>query len=76
MGMEGLDAWITGHYGEDQYDDLFCPECGTNVDTSGYSEVSGYFRTGVFIYKCDCCDAFVQDGEWLNKSEAREKFHA
>lgn len=75
MGMAGLDEWITGHYGEDQYDDLFCPECGANVDQTGYSEVSGYFRTGVFIFKCDGCGALVEDGEWLSKTEAREKFY-
>lgn len=72
--MQGLDEWITGHYGEDQWLDLFCPSCGCNVDDVGYEEVEGTFTSGVFIYKCDGCDALVQEGCWLSYNEAREKF--
>jgi len=34
MEMRGLDNWITGHYGEDQYKrgTYFCLECGECVD--------------------------------------------
>ena len=32
-GMAGLDNWITGHYGEDQFKGTyFCLECGECVD--------------------------------------------
>jgi ribosomal protein L37AE/L43A len=55
-------------------DDLFCPECGTNVDVAGYREVDGHFRTGTVIYECETCESLVQDGEFLNKTEAREIF--
>lgn len=74
MGMAGLDEWITGHYGADQYDDLFCPECGANIDQVGTEEVEGHFASGVAIFKCGSCKALVQDGEYLNKTEARERF--
>lgn len=72
--MAGLDEWITGHYGEDQYNDLYCPGCGTNADKGGYTEVEGFFSSSVCVFRCDTCDALVQDGEWMTLSEAREKF--
>ena len=71
--MAGLDEWIPGHYGEDQYDDLYCPECGANVDKEGYHEIDGHFGSHV-IFQCDNCGTYVLDGEWLNKTDAREKF--
>lgn len=74
MGMAGLDEWITGHYGEDQYDDIYCPGCGANADKVGFTEVEGTFSSSVCIYKCDGCGHFVQDGWWFSLSEVREKF--
>ena len=41
--MRGLDAWITGNWGDDHPDNQLCPECGRDGDHH--------------CEKCGCCEA-------------------
>ena len=61
-------------------DDLFCPNCGANIEYSIEYEVEFIndapliTHQNITIYRMLCCGAYVQDGEFLNRPEARERF--
>lgn len=74
--MAGLDRWITGNYGEDQYSgDNFCKHCTHNNDMGGcLNEDSPFF--GASIQAEDFCDEFEKvecDRESLDDRRYHER---
>ena len=55
-GMEGLDRWITGNYGGDQFKDVVCPHDGTA------SEDMGELDHG---WQCPTCDRILADDDLI-----------
>jgi hypothetical protein len=44
-GLDGLDEWITGHYGEDQFRDaVFCTDCMHYNGGMCFNEKSPYHK--------------------------------
>lgn len=69
----------TTAYLEPDDDALFCPHCGNNIDDDIEGEVEDNGVTPYYLARNVSlvlmrCGAIVQDGQFLNKSQAREEF--
>lgn len=68
MGMEGLDAWITGHWGQDAFPEMVCPKCGANSEDF-YEFGNGNPEMEDYDYQCRECDAFLYDDDLVSRRE-------
>jgi methionyl-tRNA synthetase len=68
MGMEGLDAWITGNYGEDGWITEVCPKCGANSED--FIELGGDCpQIEDYDWECHECGALLHERDLMNERE-------